>query len=331
MTNRNLGILIAVIAIAAAAICFAVLKGNNNNPPKSIPDVAASVEPAAEPTPSANDPVVATVDGKNVLRSEVLAFTKNFPPQMQQVPVEQLFTIAQEQVIAAKIVDAKAAKISELPTDPEVLKRLADAKTQIIRTVYLEKEIEKQLSDDRIQKAYDKFKASQSGIQEVHARHILVDKEETAKDIIKKIEGGAKFEDLAKEFSSDKSNKDNGGDLGYFTKEAMVKEFADAAFAMNKDEVSKTPVKTQFGWHVIQVLDKRNKPVPTLDDVKPQIAAEERRQILNELVESWRKKADVTTFDINGNPEKPADKKDAVAPKQDGPESKPGDAPADAK
>ena len=325
MNNRNLGILIVAIIIATAAICFTIFKGNKEET-AAIQNAAvegASMTPAADPAsipaptpeqPTADNPVVGTVDGQNILRSEVIAFMRNFPPQMQQMPVEQLFPMALEQVVTAKVVDARAAKETELQNDPEVAKRLAEAKVQIVRTVYLEKEIEKQLTDDKIQKAYDKFKAEQGKIEEVHARHILVEKEETAKEIIAKLEGGAKFEDLAKEYSKDPSNKDTGGDLGYFTKDAMVKEFADAAFAGSKG-VLKTPVKTQFGFHVVEILDKRTKPVPTLEEVKPALAAEERRQILNDMVEGWRKKADVKTLDINGKPI--VEKKAAEAPKEE--------------
>ncbi len=307
MNNKNLGILIAVIVVAAAAICFAIVKGNKTPSSASEASSTVSVEPAAATAniPSPENPVVAKVDGKDVVRSEVIAFMRNFPPQMQQMPVETLFPMAVEQVVTAKVVDERAEKVSGLSDDPEVAKRLADAKVQIIRTVYLEKEIEKQLTEDRIKKAYDKFKAEQGKIEEVHARHILVEKEDTAKEIIKKLEGGAKFEDLAKEYSKDPSNKDSGGDLGYFTKDAMVKEFADAAFGGTKGQILKTPVKTQFGYHVVEVLDKRTKPVPSYDDVKPALAAEERRLILNEIVGEWRKKADVVAYDINGNPQKP--------------------------
>jgi len=232
----------------------------------------------------------------------VIEFMKNFPPQMQQMPIESLYPIAVEQVVVGKLVDQRAAKMPELQNDAEVLKRTAIAKDQIIRAVYVENEVNKLLTEDKIKKAYDKFKAEQGKIEEVHARHILVEKEEDAKDIINKLAEGAKFEDLAKEYSKDPSNKDSGGDLGYFTKEAMVKEFADVAFALKKDEVSKTPVKTQFGFHVIQQLDKRMKPVPALEEMKPALAAEERRNILNEMVEGWRAKAKITILDINGKP-----------------------------
>lgn len=320
MNNKNTAILVVVIAIAAAAICFAIFKTRSPSataPQETAAMSPATVEPAAEAAkaaePSADNPVVAKVEGEDVLRSEVIEFMKNFPPQMQQMPIETLFPIAVEQVVVGKLVDQRAAKQPELQNDAEVLKRTAAAKSQIVRAVYVENEVNKLMTDEQIQKAYDKFKAEQGKIEEVHARHILVEKEETAKEILKKISEGAKFEDLAKEYSKDSSNKDTGGDLGYFTKEAMVKEFADAAFGANKGEVVKTPVKTQFGYHVIEVLDKRMKPVPTLEEMKPALAAEERRNLLNQMVEGWRKKADITILDING---KPIEKK-TEAPKEE--------------
>lgn len=335
MTNKNLGILIAVIVIAAIAGFFA-FKGSKNETVAETTTAAApeaeTTEPAAdaasdtaEKTPSENDPVVAKVDGDNVLRSDVVEFMKNFPPQMQQMPVEALFPMALEQVITAKIVDEKASKESDLPSDPEVAKRLADARTQIIRTVFLEHEIEKKVTDDRLKAAYEDFKKAQGNVEEVRARHILVEKEDLAKEIIAKLEGGAKFEDLAKQYSKDPANKDHGGDLNYFTKDAMVKEFADAAFSMQKDEVSKTPVKTQFGYHVVQVLDKRMKPVPAFEEVKEALAVQERSEILNEVVEEMRKSADVETFDINGKPLKAPEAAPAPAP-----EAAPAPAPAPA-
>ena len=304
MNNRNTGILVAVILIAAALISFAILKSNKETVAPVESAATSNGEAAATPpaAPTADNPVVAKVDGVNVLRSEVVDFMKNFPAQMQQMPVETLFPIAVEQVVTAKIVDAKAAKGPSLENDPNVLKREAEAKTQIIRAVFLEKEIEKSVTEEKMKAVYEKFKAQQGDVQEVRARHILVATEQAAKDIIAKIEAGEKFEDLAKANSTDPSNKDKGGDLGYFTKDAMVKEFADAAIAMNKDEVSKTPVKTQFGYHVIQVLDKRQRPVPSYEEVKPSAAAEVRKETLEKIVADWRKDADVETFDINGNP-----------------------------
>lgn len=329
MSNKVVAI-VGVVAIAAVAAGVVAMQSGKNDQPQPTAETAATSQPtteasdastvepaadtaetakAAEKTPSEDDPVVAKVNGTNILRSEVLEFIGALPPQMKQLPPETIFPMALEQVINGKIVDLKAGK-TDVANDPEVSKRMVQAKEQITRAVYVEKEIEKSLSEDRVKKAYDKIVAEQGKVEEVKARHILVASEAEAKDIIKKLEGGAKFEDLAKEKSTDTANKSTGGDLGYFTKDAMVKEFADAAFAMKKGEISKTPVKTQFGYHVIQVEDRRNRPAPDYELVKPQVQAQERREILNELVEKWRKDADIETFDMNGKPVQPAAKGD---------------------
>lgn len=285
---------------------------------KVEPSAAIADAKAAEKVPSADDPVVAKVDGSTILRSDVIEFIGALPPQMRQMPVESLFPMALEQVVNSRIVEEKADK-TDVANDPEVAKRMVEAKEQITRAVFMEKEIEKNLSEARIKKAYDKLVAEQGKVEEIKARHILVEKEDQAKEIIKKLSEGAKFEDLAKEYSKDTANKASGGDLGYFTKDAMVPEFADAVFKMKKGEVSTTPIKTQFGFHVVQVEDRRNRPAPDYELVKPQIAANERREILNELIEAWRKKADVETFDMNGKPIEASAKAPAEAPKSEAP------------
>ncbi|HAJ90848.1 MAG TPA: rotamase [Rhodospirillaceae bacterium] len=262
----------------------------------------AKIEPAAaEVVHGADDPVVAKVDGKPVYRTEVLDYIKSLPPQMQQADPKELFPLALDQFISGKIVDEKAA-VANLDSDPVVVKRLALAKTQIVRAVYAEQAIDKEFSADLVKKTYDDIVKGMPKVEEVHARHILVDSEAQAKDIITKLNGGAKFEDLAKEFSKDKSNATSGGDLGYFAQTDMVKEFSDAAFALKANEYTKTPVKTQFGFHVIQSLDKRQRPAPKFEDVKLQVEGQVRRDILNKLVETWTKSASIEKFDYEGKP-----------------------------
>ena len=265
----------------------------------------ANIEPAAAPAEEkqhgADDPVVAKVDGKPVYKSEVMDFVKTLPPQMSQADPKTIFPMALDQVISAKIVDEKAIT-EKTENDPVVQKRLADAKLQIVRAVYAEKSIEKEFSQDAVKKAYDDIVKNIPKTEEVHARHILVDTETEAKDIIKKLDGGAKFEDLAKELSKDKSNSATGGDLGFFAKNDMVKEFSEAAFALKANEYTKTPVKTQFGFHVIQSLEKRERPAPKFEDVKLQVEGQVRRDILNKLVEKWRSEAKIEAFDMDGKP-----------------------------
>jgi peptidyl-prolyl cis-trans isomerase C len=138
--------------------------------------------------------------------------------------------------------------------------------------------------------------------EEVHARHILVPTEDEAKAIEAELKKGADFATLAKEKSKDPGAAD-GGDLGYFTKDQMVAEFSDVAFKLDKGQVS-DPVKTQFGWHIIKVEDKRTKPTPTFDEVKSQISTYVAHRAQAELVDKLRKTATIERLD---QPPAPAD------------------------
>lgn len=299
----------AVVAIIIAAAIGIFAGGSKDEAPAA--DTAAASADASSVEPAAanpgDDPIVAKVDGADVKRSAVVTYIQTLPPQLKQVPLASLFPLALDQVVNQQIVENKASK-ADLESDPEVTKRLAEAKQQIIRAVYLEKEIEKKLSESRLKDAYSKFKDEQGKIEEIRASHILVDTKEKADELIQKLDSGAKFEDLAKENSKDNS-KANGGDLGYFTQKDMVPEFANAAFKLNKGESTNTPVKTQFGWHIIKLTDKRTRPVPSYEEVKPALAANERRELLNEIIKNWRDSADVETFDINGKPVAKSDQK----------------------
>ncbi len=217
------------------------------------------------------------------------------------MPLQNLFPMARDQVVNNKLVTEKA-KAANLEADAEVQKMLDQAKQQIVRSVYVEREIKSRINDEELKKAYDELKADVAKIEETKARHILVDTEEKAKEVVTKLNGGAKFEDLVSEYSSGPS-KENGGDVGYFAKSEMVPEFAEAAFALKVGEYSKDPVKTQFGYHVIKAEDRRSRPEPAFEDVKPQLEAVVRQRKLLEMVNSWQSDAKVEKFDINGAPE----------------------------
>ena len=296
--GKTIAILVALIALIGAGVAFMSTKADK----KDGSATETTAEKDADEAAKGDDPVVAKVDGAEIKRSDVIKFITTLPPQLQQTPIDTLFPMALEQVINAKIVDVKAEKLSGLANDSEVEKRMEEAKVQIMRAVYVEKEIEKQVTDERLKKAYDEAVAKSKPTEEVRARHILVDSEDKAKEIIEKLKGGANFDALAKEFSKDPSNKDSGGDLGYFTKDAMVKSFADAAFAMNKGDVSSSPVKTQFGYHVIKIEDKRQSAAPAFEKVREALAVNERRKILDELVKQWNEGAQIERFDVNGKP-----------------------------
>ncbi len=269
-------------------------------------ETAAATEPASasatEPADTNKDnPVVAIVDGNNINRSDVLDFMATLPPQMQKIPPQSIFPMVLQQVVNAKIVDEKAAK-ANIESDPEYAKQMALAKTQIIRAIYAEQQIEANYKEADTKKAYDEMVAGLPKVDEVKASHILVDDEAKAKEIIAKLDQGADFSALAKEYSKDKSNAENGGDLGYFAQADMVKEFADSAFALKKGAYTTSPVKTQFGYHVILSGDKRARPAPAYDDVKQELQAKVKRDLLNKMMEEWRNSAKVQEFDYNGEP-----------------------------
>ena len=137
--------------------------------------------------------------------------------------------------------------------------------------------------------------------EEIHARHILVETEEEANAVLKRLDAGEKFEDVAKEVSTGPSGE-RGGDLGYFTKDRMVPEFSDVAFTLQPGEVSQ-PVKTQFGWHIIKVEDRSEQQVVAFEEVSDQIKSQIRDQRAQALVTKLREEADVKFHGASGRPQ----------------------------
>lgn len=254
----------------------------------------------------AGDVVVAVVNGSTILKGEVTGAIKTVP-QLQGANVDEVFPAVVDQIINEKLLDtetekAKVAEGADYKKRLDDLKKQFDAvKAQLVRQVYLEKFLKDSVTDAQIKVEYEKFKKENQGKEEVHARHILVSTEAEAVKVIKDLDGGAKFEDLAKQRSSGPTAQ-NGGDLNYFVKEEMLPEFSEAAFKLQKNEYSKAPVKTQFGWHVIRVEDRRSRAVPEMKDVQAVIRNKLGQQALDGLVQKLRAKADIKKFDINGKP-----------------------------
>jgi peptidyl-prolyl cis-trans isomerase C len=246
------------------------------------------------------NPVVATVDGKPITRVDVFRYIKMMPAQVQQMPPASVYPLALDQVINTRLVQNKAESAG-LENDAEVQQQLDMAKQQIIRTVFVQREVDKLISESDIKSKYNDTIGKQPAIEELKASHILVDSEAKAKELIAKLSEGADFAKLAAENSGDPGNKDKGGDLGWFAKSDMVPEFSEAAFKIAKGSVGASPIQTQFGWHVVKVEDKRERPKPTYEEVKPMIQVELRREKLEKMLDGWKKTANVEKFDINGN------------------------------
>lgn len=217
----------------------------------------------------AKDPVVAKINGVDVTKSDLALAEGNIDPQLSQLPPEQKQLAALTAVIDSKLIAAKA-KDEKLDEAPEFKQRLQFILDREMHNTYFKKHIVDAVTDAEVKARYDVEVKGLPKQEEIHARHILVKTEDEAKAIIKALGEGKDFAALAKEKSTD-PNKSDGGDLGYFRKGQMVPEFEAAAFAMNKGDVSKEPVKTQFGYHVIKVEDKRIAPPPPFDKVKDQV------------------------------------------------------------
>jgi peptidyl-prolyl cis-trans isomerase C len=217
----------------------------------------------------AKDPVIAKIDGVEVTQSDLNLALDNLDPQLAQLPEEQKKLAALSTVIDAKLIaeKARAEKIEETEDFKNRLEFIIDRE---LHNAFFKKHVVDTVTDADIKARYDAEVAKLPPVEEVRARHILVKTEDEAKTVIKELGEGKDFAELAKAKSTD-PNKSDGGDLGYFKKGMMVPEFETAVFAMNKGDVTKEPVKTQFGFHVIKVEDKRNAPAPDFEQVKEQV------------------------------------------------------------
>jgi len=230
------------------------------------------------------DAVYAKVNGESVTGKDVQTFIAKMPPQLQEAPADQLLEPIVNQMVNDKLV-AKAAAAENLEKDAKAQQMIKDAREQIIRDRYVEKTLENKITDAKVKAKFDELSKNIVPQDEVRASHILVADEKTANEVLAKLNKGEKFEALAKQYSKDPT-KEKGGDLGYFVRPAMVKEFGDAAYGMKKGDVSKTPVKTQFGYHIIKVVDRRPMVKPKFETVKDQV----REQMTNEEIRNIVKK-----------------------------------------
>lgn len=310
----------AIAAILAGAIPLVVphigaaLAQDTQAPADPAADPAAPADPAAEPaasgavTETKPDPnqVVARVNGVDITRQEVIDSAADLPEQIRQ-QIDMVFPQLLNRYIGLKLLGDKG-KADNLAQDPEVQKLMSEYETQAIRQVYVTRYLKEQVTDDAIKARYEEKLKNNPPPEEVRAAHILVKTEEEAKAIIEQLKGGADFAAVAKEKSTDKGSGANGGELGWFSKEVMVKEFADAAFAMKVDEFSQTPVKSQFGWHIIKLEERRTQPAPTLESQTEGIRGELSEEKVQELVKTLRTEAKVELLGPDGKPlpEEPA-------------------------
>lgn len=286
-------------ALAATALLASTALPSSVFAAPAAPAAAAPAAAPAGPPAKPVDPnaVVATVNGEKITVTDVQDALANLPPQMRQLPPNMIFPMLVNQLADQKAIQMVAHK-EGLDKTPDVKKMMDAAAVSALQNAWLSKQVMPQLTDAAVQDYYQKNFAGKPAEQEVHARHILLKTEAEALDVIKKLKAGADFGKLAAEVSTDTgSAKQNGGDLGWFKKDDMIPAFSTAAFAMKKGEVSSTPVKSQYGFHVIQVLDTRVDPIPSLDSVKDKIRQALIQQYVREAVGKATTQVKIVRFD----------------------------------
>lgn len=248
---------------------------------------------AAQAKAEGKDGVAAVVNGKNITVAEIKDAYNMNPAIKAKVPFNEFYEKTLDVFVDGELV-YQAAVADKVTETPEYQKQLKAAKEELARKVYLEKKVDKMVSDDQLKKVYADYKKSFKAEKEVKAKHILVDSEAKAKEVIGKLNKGGNFDKLAKEYSKEPA------DLGYFPKEAMVPEFANAAFALKKGQYTKAPVKTQFGYHVIKVEDIRDAKPQPYEKIKPQLKGMMAQGAMGKVFEDINKNAKVTKYDLKG-------------------------------
>src|ERR1700752_397298 len=244
------------------------------------------------------NPVLAKVNGSEIRQSDIALAEEELGPSLAQMDPSTKKENVLAFLIDMKIV-AKAAEDKKIEDRDDFKARLAFARNRLLMDNLLAAKGKAANTDEAMKKVYDDASKQISGEQEVHARHILVETEDEAKEIEAELKKGADFAELAKKKSKDPGASD-GGDLGFFTKDQMVPEFSAVAFTLEPGKIS-DPVKSQFGWHIIKVEEKRNRQAPDFAQVKPQIETYVTRKARPDYAATRRGAARVERMD------KPAD------------------------
>ncbi len=290
--------------------------------PKKRSFVAAAILALAafgtnsNPSFAQDDKVVAKVNGNTITEADMRFANAEIGAQLGDIP-ENVKRRALAEYLIDNALFAEAAIAAKIAADPAFEEQMQYVRRRLLREQYFEKQLKGAISEADAKKIYDQRVAQLKSENEVAARHILVDNEEKAKEILAKIKAGGDFAALAKENSTDTGSKEQGGFLGYFGRGQMVPEFEKAAFTMIEGQVSE-PVKTNFGWHIIKLEDRRRKPPPSFDEVKETILNSLAVLKAQEVVGALRKKADVEYLDddIKKQVEEQEKKKAAEAKKK---------------
>ena len=252
----------------------------------------------------AEDKVLAKVNGAEIRQSDVALAEEELGPSLAQMD-----PATKDENVLAFLIDmrivSKAAEDKKVQDGEDFKKRLAFTRSRLLMDSLLASEGKAATTDDAMKKVYEQASKEITGEEEVHARHILVETEDDAKAVEEELKKGADFAELAKKKSKDPGASD-GGDLGFFTKDQMVPEFSSVAFSLEPGKIS-DPVKSQFGWHVIKVEDKRDRALPEFDKVKEQLQNYLVRKVQADLITKLRSEGKIERLDAKPNATTPVD------------------------
>jgi peptidyl-prolyl cis-trans isomerase C len=271
--------------------------------------IAAGAAGAARAEDAPPNPVVATVNGEEITEADLGLAVQDFRETLAQLPPDQRLDALINGIIDIRLM-ARAAEAAGLDKGEEAARRIAFVRDRALRAEYLRSKVFDTVTDEAIQARYDAEAAAFVPVDEIKASHILVETEDEAKAIIAELDNGGDFAAVAKAKSLDLGSGANGGDLDFFAHGRMVKSFEDAAFALDVGAYTKTPVKSDFGWHVIKVVDKRKSSPPALDQRRNEFRDAMAKELFLAAVEQLRQGA---TIEIVPQP---------------APEPAPGEAPA---
>ena len=237
------------------------------------------------------DPVVATVNGVEIRLSDVDNARNLLPAKLQVAPMRDVYPILMEALVNVHLAAGKARELGYHKT-PEFKRKVEQASNQFLQRILLERHISARVTEEMIKERYDAQLEAIKDRFETRARHILLKDEDHAKALIEELEDGADFAELASKHSTGPT-KSNGGQLGWFIPGQMVKEFEDAANALDKGEHSEEPVQTKYGWHVILVEERRPLTLPDYQELRTLLTNDVSTDLGNQFMEQLRSEAKI--------------------------------------
>ena len=234
-------------------------------------------------------PIVANVNKEKISLETMIHAMNELPPEIQSQPFMSYYEELLERVIDIKLIAQEGKKIN-LEEEPSVKAAIDFVTEKVLMQAFLSKYVQKNISEESLKASYNNYIADEISREEIKASHILLDTQNEAVEVIKMLNNGDDFAEVAKNKSTGPSGP-SGGDLGWFKRGQMVPPFENAAFSLGENEISQKPIRTQFGWHVIKVFEKRIPQAPSYENMKNNLIQDLERKIVSKKIQDLRNNA----------------------------------------